>query len=351
MGLLSHPDLQARPNPTAVYLRHRPETTLLYQIVHENWPEFQAELAIQDKYLPAYVTQEFEAYLKCGRLEHGFLRVRCESCHDEKLVALCCKRRGFCSSCGARRMADSAALLVDEILPHQPMRQLSPGMACIRAMQEQLPRVLSVPFPLRFLFASQPAVMGKVLGIVYRTISTHLIRKAGYTKTTAQTGAVTLIQCFGGALNLNIHFHMIFLDGIYGGINRSPVRLRWVKAPSSDELTQLTHTIAHRVARYLERQGLLVRDEGNSYLTAEGIDADPESPMNQLLGSSITYRIAVGPQQGRKVFTLQTLPDCRSDNPFADTLGQVAGFSLHAGVATRAHDRDQLERLCRYITS
>ena len=101
-------------------------------------------------------------------------------------------------------MADSAALLVDEILPHQPMRQLSPGMACSRAMQEQLPRVLSVPFPLRFLFASQPAVMGKVLGIVYRTIATHLIRKAGYTKTTAQAGAVTLIQCFGSALNLHI---------------------------------------------------------------------------------------------------------------------------------------------------
>ena len=46
--------------------------------------------------------------------------------------------------------------------------------------------------------------MGKVLGIVYRTIATHLIRKAGYTKASAQTGAVTLIQRFGGALNLNI---------------------------------------------------------------------------------------------------------------------------------------------------
>ena len=63
---------------------------------------------------------------------------------------------------------------------------------------------------------------------------------------------------------------------------------------------------------------------------------------------SITYRIAVGPQQGRKVFTLQTLPDCRPDNRFVDT-GQVAGFSLHAGVATKAHERDKLERLCRYI--
>jgi len=73
-------------------------------------------------------------------------------------------------------MAESAALLVDEVLPHEPMRQW----------------VLSVPFPLRFLFASEPKIMGKVLGIVYRTIATHLTRKAGYTKMTAHTGAVTL---------------------------------------------------------------------------------------------------------------------------------------------------------------
>jgi len=56
----------------------------------------------------------------------------------------------------------------------------------------------------------------------------------------------------------------------------------------------------------------------------------------------------MGPQQGRKVFTLQTLPDCGND-PFAATLGKAAGFSLHAGVAARANERDKLERLCRYI--
>jgi len=70
-------------------------------------------------------------------------------------------------------MADSAALLVDEVLPHKPMRQW----------------VLSVPFPLRFVLARNPKVMSKVLGIVYRAIATHLRRKAGYTKATAQTGA------------------------------------------------------------------------------------------------------------------------------------------------------------------
>ena len=61
-----------------------------------------------------------------------------------------------------------------------------------------------------------------------------------------------------------------------------------------------------------------------------------------------TYRIAVGPQQGRKVFTLQTLP--ASDEPFNDGVGKVAGFSLHAGVAARTDQRQKLERLCRYIS-
>ena len=105
--------------------------------------------------MPDHVRQEFEEYLKCGRLEHGFLRVRGDTCHAEHLVAFSCKRRGFCPSCGARRMAESAALLVDDVLPHEPVRQW----------------VLSVPFPLRFLFANQPKVMAKVLGIVYRTIA------------------------------------------------------------------------------------------------------------------------------------------------------------------------------------
>jgi hypothetical protein len=81
---------------------------------------------------------------------------------------------------------------------------------------------------------------------------------------------------------------MLFLDGVYfDSTHESHARFRWVKAPTSDELTQLTHTIAHRVARYLERQGLLVHNAGNSYLTTDGVDADPESPMSPLLGSSI----------------------------------------------------------------
>ncbi|MGU2505061.1 IS91-like element ISCR2 family transposase, partial [Pseudomonas aeruginosa] len=279
----------SRDRDTGRYQSHRPEQTLLYQIVDEYYPAFAALMAEQGKELPGYVQREFEEFLQCGRLEHGFLRVRCESCHAEHLVAFSCKRRGFCPSCGARRMAESAALLVDEVLPEQPMRQW----------------VLSFPFQLRFLFASRPEIMGWVLGIVYRVIATHLVKKAGHTHQVAKTGAVTLIQRFGSALNLNVHFHMLFLDGVYVEQSHGSARFRWVKAPTSPELTQLTHTIAHRVGRYLERQGLLERDVENSYLASDAVDDDPMTP---LLGHSITYRIAVGSQAGRKVFTLQTLP-------------------------------------------
>lgn len=80
-------------------------------------------MAAQGTELPGYVGQEFEEYLKCGRFEHGFLRVHCDSCHAEHLVAFSCKKRGFCPSCGTRRMAGSAALLVDEVFPEQPVPQ------------------------------------------------------------------------------------------------------------------------------------------------------------------------------------------------------------------------------------
>ena len=206
-------------------------------------------------------------------------------------------------------MAESAALLVDEVLPEQPMRQW----------------VLSFPYPLRFLFASQPAIM------------------AGYTRKTAHTGAVTLIQCFGSALNLNIHFHMLFLDGVYlADAKGASARFHRVNEPASAEPTQLVHTIAHRVGRYLERQGWLERDAENSYLALDTTDDDP---LSVLQGHSISYRIALGPQAGRKVFTLQTLPPVDADEMHSGTVGEVAGFNLHAGVAARADQRHKLERL------
>jgi hypothetical protein len=82
------------------YSRHRPESTLLYRLVAEHYPKFRDRRAAEERSLPRYVEDEFEAYLKCGRLEHGFLRVKCESCQAEKLVAFsCCPQLETICSC------------------------------------------------------------------------------------------------------------------------------------------------------------------------------------------------------------------------------------------------------------
>lgn len=70
----------------APYVRHRPELTLLYQ-VERHLPEFSEHLRERGRFLPRFVFQEFHDYLKCGRLLHGFVRVKCNSCRNELLVA------------------------------------------------------------------------------------------------------------------------------------------------------------------------------------------------------------------------------------------------------------------------
>ena len=311
------------------YERHQPEQTLLYQLVEAHYPALVDQLAQQGKSLPDHVHREFEAYLKCGRLEHGFLRVRCDKCHFERLVAFSCKRRGFCPSCGARRMAETAALLAEEVFPDVPLRQW----------------VISFPFPLRYLFAAHPQAMGKVLGIAYRAISTHLIHKAGYSLKECTTGAVTLIQRFGSALNLNIHFHILFLDGVYA--YRDKPRFQPVKAPDKGELEDLVQLISKRVGRCLERQGLLEQDTESAWLDLD--PAEDTDAMPQILGSSVSYRIAVGPQQGRKAFMIRTIRPLDRPDPGLERVAKANGFSLHAGVSCERHERNKRERLCRYI--
>jgi hypothetical protein len=138
---------------------------------------------------------------------------------------------------------------------------------------------------------------------------------------------------------------MLFLDGVYAENPYGKYRFYPCKVPTSVQLSQLTHTISHRLARFLEREGLLERDTENTWLA---LDEEPDA-LEQLQGHSISYRIALGPQRGKKVLTLQTLPPADELDTFSQA-GKVAGFSLHAGVAAKAHERDKLERLCRYIS-
>ncbi|HYR95385.1 MAG TPA: transposase zinc-binding domain-containing protein [Candidatus Binatus sp.] len=101
------------------------EGTVLHRVVREHFETFRAEVAARTDTdgLPKFVEREVREFLTCGVLARGLARVRCEGGAFERLVPFSCKRRGFCPSCGGRRMAELAAHLVDAVLPHVPVRQ------------------------------------------------------------------------------------------------------------------------------------------------------------------------------------------------------------------------------------
>jgi hypothetical protein len=116
---------------------------------------------------------------------------------------------------------------------------------------------------------------------------------------------------------------------------------RHVAAPGANELQALVEQIAAGVGQVLERRGLIERDIENAWLAA---GAEP-GPLDDLIGHSVTYRIAVGPRAGQKLFTLQTVPP-RLQGLEGDPNGaaRAGGFSLHAGVDIALHQRQKLER-------
>jgi len=180
------------------YARRRPEQTVLYAVVREQLETFLARARARERPVPRFVEREFRAYLESGILAHGFVRVHCDACGCDRLVAFSCKGRGFCPSCCGRRMADTAAHLVDRVLPEVPLRQW----------------VLSLPFALRYRLAYDARLAGDVLGLFVRAVFAALRRRARrqWGVRRGLCGAVTCVQRFGAALNLNVHFHSLVLD-------------------------------------------------------------------------------------------------------------------------------------------
>ncbi len=311
------------------YERHRPEETTLYRLVQRHAATFfeQAQAAAGAD-LPQFVKDEFDAFLECGILAHGFLRLRCGDCGHDKLLAFSCKGRGFCPSCGARRMAQTAAHLIDHVIPHVPVRQW----------------VLSLPIPLRLLLAAQPKLVTPVLQVVHRVITRHLLGQAGLKADEADSGAVTLIQRFGSAANLNIHLHCLVLDGVYRcGTDGTPEFVE-APAPTEEALQAVLHKIITRLMGLLTRRGVLVEEQGSTYLADDDGDSDEARTLRPLQAAACTYRIAFGPRAGQKVLTLQGAMPRETD--FKHRLcAQSNGFNLHAAVRCAADDRKALEQL------
>ena len=105
------------------YERRRPERTQLYKIVAEHLEGWLENRAVAEQPGSAHVEREPRSYLTCGILCFGFGRARCTSCGQGFVVAFSAKGRGACPSCDGRQMAQTAAHLVDRVIPRVPVRQ------------------------------------------------------------------------------------------------------------------------------------------------------------------------------------------------------------------------------------
>jgi hypothetical protein len=294
---------------------------LLYRTVQEHWATFLADVEAGGGDLPAFVLDEFEAYLRCGILVHGLLRVRCKDCGHSKVVAFACKRRGFCPSCLGRRMADTAAFCVDYLFPRVPARQY----------------VLSLPYVLRFKMAYSPDAKTMVLGAFISAINSDLRRRARKRKLRGrlQSGSLTVVQRFGSSLNLNVHFHVIAMDGVYAEQPDGTMLFHPLPTPSDEDVARLARAVCRKVTRYLGQ------------LTGE--DKDQQLTLDHLANASVQGLVATGPRRGCRVLRLGGTGEDAEAAIMGKRCADVAGFNVHANVRVGANDRAGLEHLCRYL--
>jgi len=325
----------------ATYVPRDPSHTVLYHVIAEHLETFLASLDADPDAtgLPAYVEREFYDYLRCGILAHGFLRLGCDTCKQELLVPFSGKRRGFCPSCAGRRMAQMAAHLVEQVIPWVPTRQW----------------VVSVPIPLRYWTASSQDLTTKVHTIIRTTIGQYYVNQAvqsGVERPQVHPGSVTFIQRFGSALNLHVHSHLLFLEGVFldrTDEGRTP-RFLAGEPPTDTDIAAVVQKISHRVIRTLCRLGSL--ETGMESPVATGYDPlrDTAPELARTMAASVQQRIAGGERAGQPVRRIGSGFGAEGEVPrlTGPRCARVNGFSLHANTAIPAHRRDQLEQLIRY---
>ena len=289
------------------YARREPEKTVLHQVVRQHWGAFLERMAEEERGIPGFAKAEVERYLGCGRLSEGFVRVLCRACGFDRLVAFSCKGRGLCPACGSRRMAETAALLVDELLPKAPYRQW----------------VLTVPFRVRYLLARKPELVTVVLACFLRAVAAHLRRSAKRLGLPAgQVGSVSWIQRFGSSINVHVHVHAVVADGVFVEEDDGEVSFHAVPAPTDAEVEELCAKVAVRVTRLLRKRGFL--------------DGEREEEAGDMLSRLQAASVQAGRTRSA------------GEPPRRRRCAAVEGYSVHADTHLHAHDRQGLEHLCRY---
>jgi hypothetical protein len=300
----------------------------LYGLVREHLASFLAHARERyDGGLPKYVEAELRAYLKCGLFSEGFARAHCDACGHDLLVAFSCKVRTACPSCAGRRMANTAAAIVDRVLPDNvPVRQY----------------VLTLPYELRKLAAFKADVLTAIGRIAVEAIfASYRARAKRNGIKDGQCGSINFVQRCGSSVNLNIHFHIALLDGVFTRDADVGVLFHPASAPTRAELDAIMERVEKRAMVWLRRRG---------YLDERPIDERSNEPPAQ---TALDACAAIAMGRGQ-VATLPNgeAPEAGADHESAPDTPAVAvdraGFNLHAGTRIEAGDDLARERLMRY---
>ncbi len=319
---------------TPAYRTRNPEGTLLYKIVLNHYDEFLRTADTRSgkpRSLPKFVRGAFTRFLTCGIRAYGFIRVYCRNCRWEGSVPFSCKDRSFCPSCGGKRMTETAAHLTDRVFPEVSIRQW----------------VLSMPWDIRFLLAKDAKLLAAADDAFVAEVS-RLYRKRAWVKNARSgfTGAVTGVQRFGDSLNLNVHFHTLFLDGVYkpeeenGGL-----RFQETDPPDSEEMEKVLLRIRGRIHRLLARHGHKVDPDD----PPDPDDTEEDDDLFLHLQAASIRNCSTLEGRARPV----RMPDAREGPAVLEKIkpfnAVFRSWSLNAMVRIRGWDREGVERLCRYV--
>ena len=269
------------------YARRRPELTTLYEVVRDNLATLYAAAdAGFASPLPGFVRSELEGYLECGLLCRGFVVMACTEpeCHARHLVAFSCKGRGFCPSCLGRRMAQTAANLIDHVLPEQvPLRQW----------------VLTVPFELRARLAYDAELLGGLSRELASAVMDFYRRRFELGGVRGgKSGAVTVVQRSSSDLRLNPHYHLVALDGVFTE-EESAAAPTFHPLPhlTSLDVAEVLQVARVRILRFLVRRGAVV---GTEPLELGAPRAQQDDGLLQLAAAAVT-----GPQKKASAWSMR----------------------------------------------
>ena len=232
----------------AVYRPRRPEKTVLYEVTKRHYATWYKNYEHTNHHVPHHISNAFQKYFGCGILAKGFACAHCEDCSKDLIIPFSCKRRGLCPSCNARAMCETAAHLVDQVLPRVAYRQF----------------VMSFPKRIRHYLETH-AILQAVLKIVVDEIRKRVIA-CSPNAPNSQIGIISFIQHFGNTLNYHPHFHLVVADGIFSGGQA----LQFHEATlTQDDIEATQKCIQKRVLRYFCRLRFFTKDEVETMLTYE----------------------------------------------------------------------------------